>query len=208
MQDKPQKYKYRVSFNLTDIGGVRYQNPTLVSSVQINATDKFLNLKDFDAAGYTEEYAAVLNNALGVQPNDLKTSFRSGLPTAFNLNMDYQLASKLYLNALWVQNLRGTNTVAMRQNSLLALTPRLETKGLELALPISLQNNYRVLALGGFVKLGPLFVGSDNLGGLFNVGHAYGANVYAGLSVLNIRSGQKTKKPKTTVPPAQAINQP
>jgi hypothetical protein len=85
----------------------------------------------------------------------------------------------------------------MRQNSLVAVIPRFEFKWLELALPLSVQNNYRVFSAGAMVKMGPFFIGSDNIGGAFNIGKPYGANVYSGVSLLAInRARKKEPKPK------------
>jgi outer membrane protein OmpA-like peptidoglycan-associated protein len=48
------------------------------------------------------------------------------------------------------------------------------------------------------VKLGPLFVGSDNLMGAFNMGQPFGADVYAGLT-MPIFKGRKKDKDKDGV---------
>ncbi|MBC7922343.1 MAG: OmpA family protein [Ferruginibacter sp.] len=177
------KYKYRVGVALTDMGGIRYRNPTYVRSYDVTRNDRTIDPNEFAEADDADEVRAVLERQLGLQNLPYETSFRSGLPTAFNVNFDYRLTGKLYANLTWIGGLRGKEAVAMRQNAGLALTPRLEMKWLELAFPLSLMNNYRTFALGAAVKLGPVFVGSDNLGGLFNLGTPYGANVYAGVAI-------------------------
>lgn len=112
----------------------------------------------------------MLNESLDIGPSDSKTTFQSGLPTALNLNVDYNIVSRFYVNATWIHSLRGKYAVSMHQPSLIAITPRLDTKGLTLALPFSVYNNYSVFAVGGMLKVGPYFIGSDNIGGAFNIG--------------------------------------
>ncbi len=65
---------------------------------------------------------------------------------------------------------------------MLAVTPRVEMRGFELAFPVSLINNYQTLGLGSSIKLGLLFIGSDNLAAALGIGKAYGADVYMGLA--------------------------
>jgi hypothetical protein len=92
-----------------------------------------------------------------------------------------------------MQSLRGKGVVGMRQFSSVAITPRLEMKWLELAFPISLMDNYSNLAIGAAVKMGAFYIGSDNLAGVTGIGKAYGANVYAGLSVPIFKGKKKDK---------------
>src|SRR5690606_37921465 len=147
-----------------------YDNPNYVRGYNILRENVQLRLTDFEGAESTDDVADVLNEAFGINPSDRITSFRSGLPTALNVNFDYNLGGPLYVNTTWVQGLRGKEAIAMRQQSLLAITPRAELKYIEAAFPIALQNNYSILTVGAMLKLGPLIVGSDNIGGAFNMG--------------------------------------
>jgi hypothetical protein len=188
-----EKYKFRFSFALLDLGKIRYDNPGYIKSFDLKRTNKEIRLRDFEEAENTDDYTRILNESLDIKPDDGKSAFQSGLPTALNLNLDYNIKGRLYVNATWVQSLRDKYAVAMHQPSLVALTPRLDTKGLTLALPLSVYNNYSVFAVGGLVKVGPYFIGSDNIGGAFNVGKPYGANVYTG---FNFSIGQVREKDK------------
>lgn len=208
------KYKYRVSIALVDLGKIRYTNPNFVRSFNLIRTNKEVLLRDFEGAENTDDYTRVLNESLDIEPSDAKTSFESGLPTAVNLNFDYKLKGPFYVNATWIQSLTGKYAISMHQPSLLAVTPRLDTKGLTVALPFSLNNDYSVFSLGGMFKFGPYFIGSDNIGGAFNIGKPYGANVYTGLSFSIGQAKKKDKKvkmkkgspavPPTISPPAPA----
>lgn len=215
LDHRKSKYKYRVGVALMDVGGVKYKSQ-YARSLDIAKQNVILDSRDFEEAEDTDEYSQIFNEAFGIRESDIKREFRSGLPTALNISFDYKLKGRLYVNTTLIQSLRKKEAVAMRQFSMLAVTPRLEMKALELAFPISLQNNYSVFAVGAMAKLGPFFIGSDNISGALNIGKPYGANVYAGVSLLSLhrekRKEEKIKKVKkvknstpvtpSTTPPA------
>ncbi|MCU0446123.1 MAG: DUF5723 family protein [Microscillaceae bacterium] len=174
--NKKNKYKYRLSLSLMDIGGVRYRGDN-VRFYEFNSSNRTLTADDLENIDQIEDFA----EKLGVNTNDFKNNFRAALPTTLNLAFDYRLAGKLYANASLVHNLRGKEATGMRQNSMFAITPRFETGGFEIALPLNLQSNYSKFAVGLALKLGPLRIGSDNLGAVLNLGNPHGANVYFGL---------------------------
>ena len=178
------KYKYRLAIAVMDVGGISYADAPSVQAYSISRTARELNLNTLGEAEDTDEAIGILNQSLDAAAADRSTSFRSGLPTALNVSFDYNIAGALYANASLVQGLRGKDAVGMRQSSLAALTPRLELRKLEIAFPVALQNNYSVVTVGAMVRLLNFYVGSDNLGGAFNIGNPYGANVYAGVSLL------------------------
>lgn len=193
------KYKYRISISLMDVGGIDYDNAAYVKAYNIEKQNRELKLSDFEGAEDTEEIAKVINNALGVTDADKKTSFRSGLPTALNLNLDYNVVGPLYVNAIWLQDLRGKGYIGMRQNSLVALTPRLEFRKFEASFPVAIQHEYSVVTLGAMVRFFNFFVGSDNIAGVFNIGDTYGASIYAGVSFLPLLKRNKKDKDKDGV---------
>jgi hypothetical protein len=52
----------------------------------------------------------------------------------------------------------------------------------ELALPIGLMNDYRNGRIGVYCRVGPVFVGSDNLIGQLKGKNIYGSDLYIGIS--------------------------
>jgi hypothetical protein len=99
----------------------------------------------------------------------------------------------LYAGLLWTQNLLPTRTIGSRSISSLALTPRLEFSHLEVAVPVILANNYRKLQVGAMLRVGPLILGSDNLGGLIGLKATTGADVYFGLGLALHRHRRKDR---------------
>lgn len=189
------KYKYRIGVALMDMGGITYKDPQAVRIYNLNR--KNINLRSDDFADTdTGNLNSTIEEALDVKASEGTNSFQSGLPMALNVNLDYHLAGPLYVGATWIQNLRGEQAVAIRQNSLVALTPRLETKGFGLGFPVAMMNNYRDMSVGAMAKLGFLTIGSDNLGGILGVGKPVGADVYLGMAIGIKTGGQRAKVEK------------
>jgi outer membrane protein OmpA-like peptidoglycan-associated protein len=193
LQDnRANKYLLKVGVSLMDMGGVRYRTATTRgASVKVDINE--LDEKEQELIQNNPTNADSLRKAFGSagQINEFD-NFRAGLPTTLNLTVDYKIAPHLYANLTYIQNLRGRYTIGARQAGLLALTPRVEFHGFELAFPISLQNNMTTFAFGTAIKLGPMFIGSDHILGALNAGKINGVDVYFGLS-LPIRTPKKPK---------------
>lgn len=199
------KYKYRVGIALMDMGGINYDDAELVRAYNIERANKELNLSELGDAEDTEKMLDYLSQSLDVSEAEKNTKLRAGLPTALHLNFDYQVKGAFYANATLIQGLRGKQAIGMRQNSLLAISPRVEFKKFEASMPIALQNNYSVLTVGAMIRFLHFYVGSDNIGGAFNIGNPYGANAYVGVSLLPLlKRNPKEKKPATTSSAATA----
>ena len=178
------QYKYRLGIALMDLGRINYNDAALVSAYNIARTNKEINLTELGEAEDTEEMIDYLNQSLDVSESDKKIEFITGLPTALHINLDYNIKGAFYANATLIHGLRGKHAVGMRQNSLFAITPRVEFKKFEASMPVALQNNYSVLTVGAMIRFLHFYVGSDNIGGAFNIGNPYGANAYVGVSLL------------------------
>jgi hypothetical protein len=194
------KYRYRLAVAITDIGGIRYRDQAVaynkIKVANLGVNDNDVNGIDLD--NFNERIERIL------RARDLAkdTRFVAGLPTALNVDFDYHVGGKIYANAAVSQGLRGRYAIGMRHLSYAALTPRLETRWLEIAAPVSLVNNYQMFAYGLMLRLGPLTVGSNNLQALFEKSSPYGTNAYAELSLLSW-ANKRHKAPKKAKAPTQ-----
>jgi hypothetical protein len=186
------KYRYRIGVALLDVGSITYKDPQQVRAYNIERQNLDLNSETFEGVDL-ENLGPTLEEALQVQASERKTEFVSGLPTALHLNFDYRITRNLFLNTAVLHNLRGKGSVAMHQPSALAVSPRLEGKRLELAMPIYLANNYRDLNVGAMLRLGALVVGSNNLAAMKKSSKAVGPDLYMGLGISIGTGGQKKK---------------
>jgi hypothetical protein len=197
LDNRKNKYKFRFGAALMDVGGIRYNNAGLTRSYNVIRHDVTITSEDLENTS-ADRIDDLLVDLLDIKPSEQTNSFRSALPTALNFNLDYRIANRLYVNTSIIQNVRGRYAIGMRQNSMVTVTPRIEMKWLELAFPLSMMNNYGDFAFGTMLKLGPVFVGSDNIGGFINSGKPFGANIYAGMA-LPIFKGKKKDKDKDGV---------
>ncbi|MPR32251.1 DUF5723 family protein [Salmonirosea aquatica] len=176
------KYLYRLSVALTDVGSVRFKNPNYVSAFQADTSNRTLRYARFQKLKGTEGFFNAVNQSLGVDPNARTTSFRSVLPMALQTSLDYQIQPNVYVNALWVQNLVSAKAFGMKGESVLAITPRYEHRWYEVSVPLSVMNRYGSLGIGLAGRVGPVWFGTDHLTGLLNIGKPKTFNLYAGVS--------------------------
>lgn len=178
--DSKNKYKYRIGISMIDLGSIKYKGQN-VKNYQVFQQNKELYMSDFKGLRNNHEVSEYLIEVL--DPELSGNSFTSRLPTALNFNLDYKIHDKIYFNALWIPELNPKKKTGIQHNSLFAVAPRVEMKYFEFSLPISIANKYHDLTVGALLRLGTLFIGSDNLGGLLNLGKPQGANIYTGLSL-------------------------
>jgi Family of unknown function (DUF5723) len=178
------KYEYKVGFSLIDIGRVNFNNPTYVSNYETYASDKLVFKNSLRKPLPSKRLVEDLSNVLDINTttNDLN-QFYANLPTTFQTYIDYKIKEHVYVYATWVQNLRAGNSLGMRTPSLVSVVPRYESKWIDVAMPISLLNDFQLFTVGFSTRLGPLFIGSDNLQGLFNIANPRGMDFYAGLNI-------------------------
>lgn len=186
--DKRSDYDFKLALALNDVGGIKYGKNSSVysysSGVNTNLTapntilDPFHVRKEngFDTIGQTVFAGMGATKSYG---------FSTSLPTAINVQMDFRLHKNFYMGMFLNQNLKKANSTGFRSTSMLSIVPRIESRGFEFSMPLTLSENYRNFYLGMYTRIGPVFFGSDNLGGLLNVAsnsQFSGADIYGGIS--------------------------
>jgi hypothetical protein len=121
-----------------------------------------------------------LIETFNIQPAEKLNTYETYLPASLGLNLDARLAGPLYFNLGWRRNLNDQAKAGLQQNTILSVIPRLEGRVAELALPFIYYSQFRQYTMGSYFRLGPFFMGSDNLSGLLRLGESYGADVYLG----------------------------
>ncbi|MCY7353454.1 MAG: DUF5723 family protein [Cytophagaceae bacterium] len=177
------KYQFRLSVSLLDVGAVRYRNPAYVSAYDVSRTNRLIDDNAFDKIGGSDDFLAAVNTTLGVTDSDRQTSFRSALPTALQVSLDYKVQENMYVNALLMQRLGSTRTIGMTAPNVLAITPRYERKWLEASLPVVFFDDYRAMTIGLALRAGPIFIGTDHLSGFLNIGNPKGYDAYFGAHI-------------------------
>lgn len=180
MQPDAEGPTLRLGAALMDIGSVRY----LGEAYDLNQQNVRFTTADFNGVNGIGDVTTVLRNKFSVKSTNSRPSFWSALPTSLNLSAEYQTVPGVGLAVVWLQDVHSTNATAMHQPSLVSITPRYETGLLAIALPVTYLNGN--ILVGAALKVGPVWLGSDNLAGLIGRGggaiRPTGVDVYAGLA--------------------------
>ncbi len=193
-RDDPEKvlYKVRVSAALLDMGSIKFLDANLVRQYDLNVADQSLTFEDFEKGRILDNAFGLVEEKLNLPASQAFSNFKTGLPTAFQINADWHVKNKFFLNLAAMRNLRPVDGIGMWQPSWVALTPRLEGAEASLSIPIVAMNG--AIVPGVAVRLGPFSLGSDNVLGLFGKEGQFspqGADIYLGISFSGAR-----RKPK------------
>ena len=167
------KYKLKFGLSITDIGSITNKG----GEQQTYDLNNNQSIDNFDGDDLED---ALKNNFSTV--NGPQESSKTGLPTAFHGNVDWNIHSKFYLNLNSDFSLRKKNSLNTHhiQNQV-SLSPRLETAWLSIYSPISLMQDIG-FRWGAGLRAGPFYVGSGSiLTSLFDQGKSL--DIYAGLKV-------------------------
>lgn len=181
---KAEDYLWRVGISVNDLGFVRYnrnaeQHQINFSNATIVPGDTIASAANISPETAVKEVSRIL---LG-DPNAslVDNRFAIGLPTTISLQADYAFTPALYVSAVATHripllryNLRTPNT--------LALVPRFERRWVSVSVPVLL-SDYQSPRVGLGVRLGYLYLGSDDLGSWVGRKSLTGTDMYIGLKI-------------------------
>ena len=172
-------YRYKVGFSLLDVGNIRLTR-NIRQFIMDDATLFWENpqLNTFDNA---DQFFSELDSRLetGTITRIENEPFRVYLPTAVSLQGDYHVSGNFFAYAFITQNLPHSGFKVARPSQL-GFVPRLETPFFSLMLPITLLN-YELPRMGMAARVGPVTIGAEQPGGLFNTNDFYGLDFYIAL---------------------------
>jgi hypothetical protein len=192
-------YDWKFGVSLMDLGGSVYQ----YGSESRAAGDPRTNVSDLDL---NEKFGFVkslhnFNDSLATLVNSierLRGRFIVWNPTRLVLNVDRMLPDHFALNTELTLNLGGDNTgsrLFTKEITLLAITPRWETRNLGGYLPVTVTTDGRVW-IGGAAKLGPLLFGVHNWGTVFSKTRIQNGGFYLAMVLRPGKKGFQTHEPK------------
>ena len=148
------KYKLKFSASITDIGSIKNKN----GEENTYDLDKTQSIDNFDGADLEEGLDSNFDTT-----GPARESSKSSLPTALHANVDWNVATKFYVNFNSDVSLRGKNRLNTNhiQNQI-ALTPRLETAWLSIYSPFSIMKEIG-FRWGAGLRAGPFYVGSGSI---------------------------------------------
>jgi predicted nucleic acid-binding Zn-ribbon protein len=165
-------YKVKFGASLTDIGfiaydGTRYQMGVTNGIYKMDSAFAIGQIYGVNSVNHSPNAFDQIGTAVAnVGANPLR-SFTTYTPMAFNMQMDIR-SGKWHLGGYLVHSLKPVDMPGLRRSSSLSFVPRYQGERFEYGMPISLANDYNELQVGGFVRFGPIIIGSNNLWGLGN----------------------------------------
>ncbi len=174
-------YKMKVAMSIIDVGYVRFKKSNTNSYVS-NVSG---NIDDFSNLSISAEPSKFLGDALNVPDSVMRNDtdkFTVIVPAAFVFQYDYNLEkNNLFMSVQYVHGLTPSSTFGIQRPSVLALTPRYETRRFEFALSFGMYNLQEVRS-GVMVRWGPITIGTDKLGTVLGISDVTGFDVYGHLA--------------------------
>ncbi|QJW89731.1 hypothetical protein HNV11_10240 [Spirosoma taeanense] len=173
----------RLGVALTDLGGITYKGEQYTYTDIGQQPIRFTGA-EFNNVSGSEEILRIIQQKLdqGRSPN--QGSFSAGLPTSLNLSVDYQLPDGVAIGVTYLKDVRSAQAMAVHQPTLLAVTPRYDTRWVSVAVPVAYLNGG--FTAGASLRVGPAWLGTDNFLGLIgntsNGIQPRGLDVYGGIA--------------------------
>ena len=178
------KYKFKLGFSIQDIGSMKYKASSSNENYLINTNGpKIANRVDTANIEF-DDVTTYFRTIPGVTATKDNGATTVKAPTTITLFGDYRFTKRVYVNALFTAGVVGDRAAANQTAFQAIVTPRYESKFIDAGLPISYNALSKDVKVGIGLRLGLLFVGSDDiLSSVIGIGKLTGSNVYAGLRV-------------------------
>lgn len=159
-------YDFKMSLNALDIGYVNF-NGNVHSFIGNDL--EYINNEVFDEAEFEnpEQFAQIISNEIYGDPNASHKSnaFTIGLPTSLHLNLSKNIGDNQFLNFDIIQRAPIFENSLKRAN-IANLSYSVQKPGIGYGASISTYE-YENIQLGGFLRWGPLLIGSENIFPIF-----------------------------------------
>ena len=169
-------YRYRLGISLTDIGAIKFDRQA--NRVEFENASFTLNNPAFDDYDSFDHLLSVITDSLrrGEVRQFEDQPFVLGLPSALNMQFDYNLGNNFYAHLFLVQDLPLlTNRVA--RMSQIGIVPRYDFSQYSFALPITL-NQFSMPRIGAYMRIGFFSIGTDSPGGWLGFNDMSGFDLY------------------------------
>ena len=176
------KYKLRVGLSVKDLGFVKFQRWSHSHDFVINGD---VDMTMFEKIQGPEELFNVLEaNEDLFTINEGDDIYRMSLPTSISLQLDYNIAKNFYINVTPYFALRqGDNKYSkVHTYNNISVAPRYESAWFGMSFPLQ-YSQLSGFSLGTGLRLGPLWIGSNNVLNTLFTREIAGVNVQAMLKL-------------------------
>ena len=176
-----QEYRWRFGISLMDIGFIRFNEQTS-SNTFLNANGPSKNL---DQAFYKGVFALERELIFDFAGNPNTThvigkEYTQYLASRVNIQFDYALKNKWFINFNGTQRLPLTGDFGMRAANIVSITARREKEKSGIFIPLNFVE-YQNPTLGFGFKAGPFFMGTNHIFELIGLRNIKGVDLYFGL---------------------------
>lgn len=173
------KYAFRIAFAIMDAGKLTFNKGGFNNDFSMNAVNWNLNnrvIKNINAVDTLLSEQAVYNTLN-------EGSYTVALPTAYSAQLDVHMGRGFYINAMTYQPMKlSTTDRKVRVEPAYAITPRFESRVFGFYLPVS-YTKFDDWNVGATLRLGPVYIGSSNLGSLAFNKKVPSADIHAGIRI-------------------------
>ncbi len=178
-------YLFRVGASLLDIGKADFNYFIDVHAVSLTEPVEFA-IKDYHNLNINEPFGDAIQRFNKKMSSRVDSSvhghqFSLALPTALSLQGDIAVTENFYVNGLLIQRISMTDLSISRDN-LLAVTPRYESRWLDVSAPVAFLN-YRQVRVGLAARLAFLTIGTDHLLSFLGQKRLSGSDFYVALKM-------------------------
>ncbi|MEL6657015.1 MAG: DUF5723 family protein [Bacteroidota bacterium] len=183
-------YRWEFGFALNDLGGIRFsdseQHLFNTDNLATTLTDNYNNLTSETIASEAAEQLSqdIFGDGTASQTAN---EFTLGLPTTLSLQATYRFQEWAKVEAVYLAGIR-VGTSSLNRSSVLAIVPRVDRHWWSIAMPVSMYATDQV-RLGLSARLGPIFVGTDQLGSFFRQNQLDSGDFYVGLKLFPLGLG-------------------
>lgn len=176
-------YRHKIGISLLDVGAIRFTKST--ENHMVNVTDStslyFDEFTQFNSINQLDSIARLFSQQTMKNPyaSFQGNAFTMWLPSALSVQAEVAISPAIFLNATLVQGFPLIKNT-LRRGAVLGFTPRFESRWLEVALPITVFN-WQHLRSGLTVRLGMLWVGTEDFGSLVKKANFDSTDIYFAL---------------------------
>ncbi len=188
-------YIYRIGLSVIDVGSINFNRNASSYHLQTDNANisnwhqlKFVNNTQLDQTLSAVFYHGDSSRSL------TSNHFKMGLPAAISVQGDWNIYKNYFLNATIIKGLGHSSGQGVTRPDIYSITPRYETKWVEVSVPVSfIYYGHLQSRVGIAVRAGYFFIGGDAMGPLLKLNNLEGVDFYTGIHYF-IAEKQKTIK--------------
>ena len=174
------KYKFKAGFSVIDLGRVKFQKGEYSNNFTANVNFWEYRKLKFDSIPL-KAFDDTLRNRFTTDNSE--RSFYMTLPTALSVQADYKIWKDFDINFIAYYAFQFKNSAhKVHDFTSISITPAWDHKWFGVFVPVQYHALYG-FAYGACLRIGPLIIGTDNLGAIFGNQTFRGADVYGMIKV-------------------------